>query len=84
MITLIKVISIFAILGTLTLFMPVVTELPFGMDEALMFFVGNVRALVELLPWMELPFQLIMWGLFIQTLFFAWHWIKYFLEIVRG
>lgn len=84
MITLIKIVGVFAVLGTLTLFMPVVTALPLGMDEALTFFVGNIRALVELLPWMELPFTLIMWALFIKSLLFAWHWIKWFIELIRG
>jgi len=84
MITTLKVIGVLAVLVILTGFMPVVTELPFGMDAALSFFIGTIRAILELMPWMQIVFQLILWAMFIESLLFAWKWVQWFMELIRG
>lgn len=84
MITVIKILGTLAVLVILTGFMPVVSELPLGMDDALIFFVGTIKALLTLMPWMGIVFTLFLLALLIKSLLFAWHWVRWFIELVNG
>jgi len=84
MITVLKVIGILAILVILTGYLPVVSELPFGMEAALIFFVGTIRGILELMPWLQIVFTLILFAMFIRSMLFAWTWTKWFIELIRG
>lgn len=81
----ISTLKFLGILGVLAIIiyplLPVVTELPFGIDEALQFFVGNIRALIELLPWLATVWNLFLWALFIKSLLFIFHWVRWFVEL---
>jgi len=84
MITILVVTGILALLVILTGFMPVVSELPLGMDAALTFFVATIKAIMTLMPWMQIVFTLFLLALLVKSLLFAWGWIKWFIELVRG
>lgn len=81
---LLGILATLAILAILTSFMPVVEELPFGMDTALTFFIGAINGLLDLLPWMELPWTLVLWALFIKSLLFIFHWTMFFINLFAG
>jgi len=81
---LIGILATLAILVIVTNFLPVVTELPFGMDAALTFFIGAINGLLAIMPWMELPWTLVLWALFIKSLLFIFHWVIFFLNLFAG
>jgi len=85
MITALKVATWILVITTIVgLFFDPVTELPFGMDEALTFFVSTIRALIELLPWLGIVWNVIVLSLFIKGLLFTWHWIVTVIHLVRS
>lgn len=63
---------------------PVITELPFDMDYAFTFFIGTVKGLVAIMPWFGTVWTLLLWALGIQASLYAWHWIKWLIQLVRG
>lgn len=64
--------------------LPTVTELPFDMDFAAVFFVSTVKGLVNLLPWFGIVWTLLLWALYIKFILYAWHWARWLIELVRG
>jgi len=81
MIPYLSFLTVLALLVVVTAFMPVVTELPFGMDTALVFFVGTIKALLQLMPWLQIVWNLILWAIFIKSLLFAWKWVQWFIQL---
>jgi len=81
---LIGILASLAILVILTSFLPVVDELPFGMDFALSFFVGTVNGLIALMPWFGIVWTFVLWGLGIKTLLFIFHWSIFFYNMFAG
>lgn len=81
---LLGILATLSIIVIVTNFLPVVTELPFGMDAALVFFIGAVNALIAIMPWMEMPWILVMWALFIKGLLFLFHWSMFFVNLFAG
>lgn len=77
---LIGFLAIIAIFTAVTVFLPVVDELPFGMDAALTFFMSTVNGLLTLFPWMQLPWALVLWALLIKSLLFIFHWVIFFIN----
>lgn len=75
---------IFTVLNVATFFLPTVEELPLGMDEALTFMVGAIHGLIDIMPWLEIVWTLALLALLIKFLLFSWHWVKWFIELVRG
>lgn len=75
---------IFTVLNVATFFLPVVTELPWGMDAALALMVGSIHGLIEIMPWMGIVWSLALTALLIKFLLFSWHWVKWFIELIRG
>lgn len=63
--------------------LPDVTSLPFGIEEALTFFGSTIKGLTVVLPFMELPWKLALFALYLHYLMWSWHWIKWFIERVR-
>jgi len=74
---------VFLVLSSVVFFLPTVTVLPFGIDYGLSYFMGVVNSLVALMPWMDIVWTFILWGLLLEFLMFSWHWIKWFIERVR-
>jgi len=72
------------LVGLLVAVFPVVTALPFGIDEALVFMVNTFKALVEIMPWMQTPLSLMLLAVSIQMALYLWTWIKWLLQLVRG
>lgn len=84
MFTAIKIsIALAAIILGAQLFLPVVTELPFGMDEAVQFFFATIRALMDVIPWITVPFSLMVLALFIKGLFLLWHFVRWVLGFLK-
>lgn len=73
-----------AILLILSKFLPVVSELPFGMDEALIIFTSTVRGIIEIMPWLGIVWFYILLALFIKGLMFTFHWSIFFLNLFAG
>lgn len=72
-----------SIISVALFFLPPVTALPFGVDDALTWFGGTIKALIEQLPIMETPWKLALFGLFVEFLLQSWHWIKWLIERIR-
>jgi len=75
------------ILGSLeavTYFLPTVTTLPFGVDDAMVYFISTIKGFVNLMPWVGTIFNLIMLAIGIKFSLFLWHWAKYFINLMRG
>lgn len=66
-----------------SVFGPVET-LPFGIDEAMIFFVSTIKGLVSLFPWLEVVWDLVLLALLIKSLLFLWHWIHTIINLVRS
>lgn len=81
MIPFLSFLGVLAVLSLTYQFLPVVSELPYGMDEALSFFVATIKSLLQLLPWMQIVWNLILWAIFIKSLLFAWRWIQWFIHL---
>lgn len=62
-------------------FLPVVEELPYGMDEALVFFFSTVRAMFEFLPWIVFPFSLMVLAIVIKAAFLLWVFARWLYSI---
>lgn len=72
------------ILLLLSKFLPVVTELPYGMDYALTLFTGSINGMIEIMPWMGIVWTYVLLALFIKGLLFTWHWSVFFLNLFAG
>jgi len=81
---LLGILGTLAILAILTNFLPVVTELPFGMDFALTFLVSTINALITLMPWFGIVWTYILWAMLIKSLLFIFHWVIFFLNQFSG
>lgn len=76
--------SFLTVLGLVSLtyqFLPVVTVLPMGMDAALVFFVSTIRSLIDLLPFLEVVWNLFLWGISIQVLITTFEWSMMFINL---
>lgn len=94
MITLLKYLGIIGALLAVTAYMPNVvpvgecnssgcTEMPGMIEEGLTFFVSSINGIIDLFPWFEVVWQLILWALAIKFAFFAWSWIRWLIELIR-
>ena len=81
----ISTLKFFGILGVIAIvlypFLPVVTVLPYGMDEALVFFVGSIKAILQILPWLQIVWDLFILALFIKSLLFIFNSVRWFVEL---
>lgn len=78
----IKFIAIVAvILGFLTWsdFFQVET-LPLGMENAVVLFTGTIQALIDLLPWLSIPWNYFLIALSIHFALLLWHWIRWMIS----
>lgn len=76
--------SFLTVLGLVSLtyqFLPVVTVLPMGMDAALIFFVSTIKSLIALLPFLEVVWNLFLWGISIQVLITTFEWSMMFINL---
>jgi len=63
--------------------LPDVQTLPFGLETALSFMGSTIKGLIEVLPFLELPWKYALFALYLHYLLISWHWIKWFIEHVR-
>jgi len=84
MITLAKTLAFFGLLVLIATVMPQVDHLPYGMDEALTLFVSTIHGIISLMPWMQTPWNLILVAIGVDIALFTWHWIRYFVDLVKG
>lgn len=82
MISILKFLGVLGLLALVTAFLPTVTELPLGIDEAVVFFIGTIKALVNLIPFMQVPFTLILLAVSIRFALFVWHWVRWLVELI--
>jgi len=72
------------VIDKITFFLPQVTELPLGIDTALVFAVGNIKAFVGAFPFAQLPWTYFLLGLSLQFLYYLWYWADWFMSKFRG
>jgi hypothetical protein len=72
------------VLYGISLFLPTAGEVTPGFDAAIAYFIGIVRSLVDLLPFMEVPFELVMIALFIHFTLFVWQWLVRIWGLILG
>lgn len=75
---------VISLIGFLFGLLPDVVELPFGMDAVLVFFVQTVNSIIAIMPWFDIIWELILFAIVVEALFFLFYWIKYFIGLVRG
>lgn len=63
---------------------PTVNSLPFHAEVQLAAVGSMVRAVIEYLPFLEVPFALFLTALGIKFLLISWQWLKWLIELVRG
>lgn len=61
-----------------------VTTLPYGIHEPVRFFAETIHGIVNTLPWMEVIFDIIRWGLQIKIMLLAYEIFRWIIGIVRG
>jgi len=84
MITTIKLSVFFGVFLIVAAFLPVVTELPFGLDAPMVFFATTIKGVTTLMPWMQTVWDLILLALFIEFLLQTWEWSQRFLHWVAS
>jgi len=63
---------------------PTVEILPYGIDEALIMFVGTIKGFISLFPELFTPiWNVIVWGLIITFLLFLWERIQWLIDLFR-
>lgn len=72
------------VLDIATFFLNDIDRLPFGLDDAMTTFVGVIKALLGIMPWFQVPWNLMLLALSIAFGLWIWHWVKYFINVVRG
>jgi len=75
---------ILSILDMLTFFLPLVTQLPYGIENSLTDLIGLYRGVTGVIPLAEKPIQMFTLALSVVFFVYAWGWVKYFIEVVRG
>jgi len=50
------------------LFGGVITEMPFGLQDSLQFFANTIAVIVYTMPWFEVIFDIMLWGVQIKLL----------------
>lgn len=68
--------------GLISLFLPVVTELPFGIEPFLIQAVGVIRQLFVCLPILEQPYELFKISIYLLFLYLSFQLLMFF--ITRG
>lgn len=56
-------------------------SLPAGVENALTTFSGSLHGLIDIIPFLEVPFELLMYVLAIKFALFAWAWVRYLLGL---
>jgi len=62
-----------AIINVIFSFLPTVTALPFGIDTQLQYFVGFIHGFLTVMPWLQYPFNLFLFGLAVEFSIFTYH-----------
>jgi len=76
-------IPLLVVIWTYTIGGPV-TTMPFGTHEAIQFFAETIHGIVNTLPWMEVIFDIIRWGLQIKLILIGYELFRWIIGLVRG
>lgn len=57
-------------------------QFPTGVYDALQYFFGTMHDLVTLIPFLEVPLQVVLMAVSMKFLLFAWSWIKWFIQLL--
>lgn len=77
-------VAFIGVLDTVTFFLNDITALPFGLDNAMVTFVGTVKGFLDIMPWFVVPWYLMLFALSISVGMFVWGWVKYIINVIRG
>lgn len=93
MITILKIIGVVGVLLGITSFMPEVvpvgqcpdsvegcTTLPATLENGMEFFVNTISGILDLLPFLEVVWNLIMLALVVKVSLFTWSWLRWLIE----
>jgi len=72
------------LLDLATFFLNDITTLPFGIDNAMNMFVGTIKALLDIMPWFQTPWILMLLALSISFGLWIWYWVRYVINVIRG
>lgn len=75
---------VIAALDFLFSFFDLVTELPFGMDEVLLSFMGYVHALIEVIPPLGTVWNVILSMLLVKLSLFLFPYLRWVVNLIRG
>jgi len=70
------------ILAAYSLIVDPVTTFPTGMEEAAQYFSTTIHTITTVIPWAEVPFELMMWALGIQTVLFTISIVRWIIELL--
>ena len=56
--------AIIGVFGVIMGLFPTIETLPYGIDEALVFFVGTIKGILEIFPWFQTIWNLMLLALF--------------------
>lgn len=59
-----------------------VEELPFGIQPALDFFASTVHGMIDFMPWLQAPLNVMLWALVVKSFVLTIDAIKFVREIV--
>lgn len=79
-----KIIIIISIILLILGYAPEITQLPFGMDSVFSTFVGTIHGVLETIEFLIVPWYLFIAYLTIESAFFLWKWINYFIDVYKS
>lgn len=84
MITAIRIGAYALVILGLTTFLPVVEELPFGLDEPMLQIFSNLNYIADIVPMIGVVWDrvLIMFG--VMLLLFLWHWVLTIFHLIKS
>lgn len=59
-----------------------VTEMPFGIQPPLDFFSSTVHGIIDFMPWLQAPLNVMLWALLVKGFILAFDAIKFVREII--
>lgn len=63
---------------------PTVTQLPFGMDPAVHLFIGTLKGILDVFPWLNIVFTIFLLGLGVKFALFTFRMVVWIISVIRG
>jgi len=61
-----------------------VTQLPWGIDTPLSFFMTTINDIIYVMPWLEIVWTIFLLALGIKIAEFILQWVLYLIKLIRG